>query len=189
MGIVANILLDLSSLSMTKEEIKTRLINNHEDFANFILSLNEEKFIYSKEEKWTAGQQLDHIYRAVAPLSKALDLPKILLRIIIGKANRPSRSYEELVAKYQSKLQEGGKASGRFIPLEIHFAQKDQLKGALKKIVLKLCQHLDKFSEKDLDHYILPHPLLGKLTLREMLYFTIFHVNHHWQNTLKNLES
>jgi hypothetical protein len=25
----------------------------------------------------------------------------------------------------------------------------------------------------------LPHPLLGKLTLREMLYFTAYHADHH----------
>lgn len=24
-----------------------------------------------------------------------------------------------------------------------------------------------------------PHPLLGKLTLREMMFFTIYHVQHH----------
>jgi len=26
---------------------------------------------------------------------------------------------------------------------------------------------------------LLPHPLLGKVTVREMLYFTIHHVQHH----------
>ena len=31
----------------------------------------------------------------------------------------------------------------------------------------------------DLDKYVLPHPLLGKVTLREMLYFTIHHNEHH----------
>jgi len=33
--------------------------------------------------------------------------------------------------------------------------------------------------EDDLDRVMLPHPLLGKLTLREMLFFTIYHVEHH----------
>ena len=46
---------------------------------------------------------------------------------------------------------------------------------------------IDSFSEKDLDNYILPHPLLGKLTIREMLFFTIYHVQHHEVLTLKNL--
>jgi len=45
----------------------------------------------------------------------------------------------------------------------------------------KLCRKTMKHSEAALDKYILPHPLLGKLTLREMLYFTAYHVAHHKQ--------
>jgi hypothetical protein len=47
---------------------------------------------------------------------------------------------------------------------------------------------MDKFSEAQLDEYVLPHPILGKLTIREMLYFTIYHATHHHLATLKNLE-
>jgi len=45
--------------------------------------------------------------------------------------------------------------------------------------VQALARRIDRFSETQLDQLILPHPLLGKLTLREMLYFTIYHVQHH----------
>jgi hypothetical protein len=30
-----------------------------------------------------------------------------------------------------------------------------------------------------LDEYLLPHPLIGKLTIREILYFTIYHNLRH----------
>ena len=33
--------------------------------------------------------------------------------------------------------------------------------------------------KKQLDHYLLPHPLLGKITLREMLFFSAYHIQHH----------
>jgi hypothetical protein len=36
-----------------------------------------------------------------------------------------------------------------------------------------------KWKDDQLDHYIAPHPLLGKLTLRELCYFTIYHAGHH----------
>lgn len=52
----------------------------------------------------------------------------------------------------------------------------------------RLCASLDSFTEKELDQYVLPHPLLGKLTLREMMFFTIYHVQHHEVLTKKNLE-
>ena len=38
----------------------------------------------------------------------------------------------------------------------------------------------DLIPEKELDQYMLPHPILGKVTYREMLYFTMYHVNHHY---------
>ena len=56
---------------------------------------------------------------------------------------------------------------------------KEKLKEKLKNEVLNLCLSIEKISEEDLDYYLLPHPILGKLTLREMLYFTIYHVKHH----------
>ncbi|NBX80802.1 MAG: DinB family protein, partial [Flavobacteriales bacterium] len=46
----------------------------------------------------------------------------------------------------------------------------------------------DNFTEDDLDKYVLPHPLLGKLTLREMLCFTIYHVKHHVEIIKRDLE-
>ncbi len=38
---------------------------------------------------------------------------------------------------------------------------------------------MDRWRDSDLDRLRLPHPLLGKLTVREMLYFTLYHNAHH----------
>jgi len=43
----------------------------------------------------------------------------------------------------------------------------------------KLIAKISNWKDEDLDHFLLPHPLLGKITLREMLYFTDFHILHH----------
>ena len=97
----------------------------------------------------------------------------------VRKANRPSRTYDELVMKYKTKLTAGGKASRPFIPSVVGFEKKA---GLIKKYAAqkqKLIAKIEKQSEADLDKYILPHPLLGKVTLREMLYFTIHHNEHH----------
>jgi hypothetical protein len=98
--------------------------------------------------------------------------------LIFGTANRKSRSYEELVARYHSKLKAGGRASGRFVPPP-KTDSVEKLSANLSKVVQALARRIDRFSETQLDQLILPHPLLGKLTLREMLYFTIYHVQHH----------
>jgi hypothetical protein len=36
-----------------------------------------------------------------------------------------------------------------------------------------------QWSEAELDRYTLPHPLLGDLTMREMLCFTLYHNQRH----------
>jgi hypothetical protein len=43
----------------------------------------------------------------------------------------------------------------------------------------QLASSIGRWREEDLDYYRLPHPLLGKLTVREMLFFTVYHNYHH----------
>ena len=172
---------------MSKEEIIQQLQASHQKFCDVVLSLTVEEFISSANGKWTAGQQLDHIYRSVNALNQGLSLPKFIIRLYVGKANRPSKTYEALIAKYKLRLGAGGKAAGRFIPRAIDDKEKLLLEKKLINGVEKLCKKVNRYSEPQLDYYILPHPLLGKLTMREMLYFTIYHAEHHQNLTLKNL--
>ena len=164
---------------MFKEEICAMLTTDHRNFTDYITSLNDEELLKSPPDKWNAGQHLDHIIRSVSAVRQALRVPKMILRIIFPKANRPSKDYEGLVEKYKSRLQQGGKAGGRFIPATIKATDKNNLVQKLNQQVNKLCDLLKDYNEDDLDSITLPHPLLGRLTMREMLYFTIYHVQHH----------
>lgn len=164
---------------MTKDTLKIKLEENHKTFLNIINNLSDDLFVQSKFEKWSAGQQLEHIYLSVKPVRQALSLPKYLLSILWGKANRKSRNYDELVIKYLGKLSNGGKAPLRFIPSTVALERKPALRELLTREIIRLNKKIDKFSESELDKFVLPHPLLGKLTIREMLYFSIYHVEHH----------
>jgi len=172
---------------MTKSQILQQLSERHQTFVTLITSLSQEEFLFIKSDKWTAGQQLDHIYRSVKPLKMALGLPKFVPRLLFGKANRPSKDYDNLVKKYVTKLESNYKVSKQFLPRSIAFEEQKLLKNKLLQTIKTLCNYLNKYTESELDHYILPHPLLGKLTLREMLYFTMYHVEHHQKSTLRNL--
>ncbi|MFN2437646.1 MAG: hypothetical protein ABR503_00500 [Chitinophagaceae bacterium] len=86
---------------MTKQVIIKMLLENHQKFTAYVSLLNDREFDFSlQNEKWTAGQQADHINRSISPLNLALRLPKWLIKLLFGKANRPSKNYEELVKKY-----------------------------------------------------------------------------------------
>lgn len=170
---------------MEKSELKERLIRNHVAFADFIRSLSDVLANHSMPGKWTPVQQLSHIVKSVAPVKFAFNLPKFILSMFFGKANRPSRSYDELVAKYKSKLEAGGKSATRFLPDTSY--DRTRLLHVLEQHVKILCKKVERFSEQELDRLLLPHPLLGKLTLREMLYFTIHHAEHHHSQINPNL--
>jgi hypothetical protein len=164
---------------MNKETIKKELAEKHKDFTDYVNSLSDTDFLQKKNnEKWSAGEQLEHIYLSVQPLSLVFKIPKIILKIIYGKPKQ-KRSYEEIVRIYQEILKNGGKAGKSYIPKVVSKEQKQKLVMELNNLINYLTQKIDKLREGDLDNILLPHPLIGKISLREMLYFTIYHVQHH----------
>jgi DinB superfamily len=171
---------------MLRHELIQQLKHKHSDFTAYIANLPNTVFETSVNGKWSAGQQLDHIHRSTRPVLLAFKLPKFVLRLAFGKPNRPSRNYSELVQKYLSKLQLGGRATGRFVPQKLNPRQKEKTLQAVTSTIILLCNKINRSAEEDLDKFLLPHPLLGKLTLREMIYFTIYHVEHHLVQTQQN---
>jgi hypothetical protein len=172
---------------MNKQDIIEALTKNHTSFIHYINGLPEEDYAFSRNQKWTAGQQLAHIVLCVKPLVQVYSMDKAMIGQTFGKADRPSRTYEVLLANYLQKLNEGGKAPTRFVPEPALPEQKEALAGKLAKMTTELCHQIETFSEEELDGLFIPHPLLGNLTLREMLYNAICHVEHHHEAAKTNL--
>jgi hypothetical protein len=170
-----------------KEALIQLLTLHHEEFSDYIVNLHEADFSFSFKNKWTAGQQMDHIVRSTSVILLACRVPRIITRLLFGIAVRPSRTYENLVEAYVSKLDKGAKASRIFVPGRIAFANRARLSAKMLTNVSKICTSMARYSENEMDKYMLPHPILGKLTIREMMYFAIYHVQHHSRFTKKNL--
>ena len=170
---------------MNKVEIKARLEDSFEHFLKFIGSLSKDEFEYAPEGKWNAGMQAEHLIKSTRPLINALGYPKFMISFKFGKSNRPSRSYDDLVKRYKQKLTmaDGDPPSG-FAPKTVKHSDYQKIAKTQREIITKIQERLSKWSEEDLDLYIFPHPLLGKVTVREMFYFTIYHAEHH-QNLVK----
>ncbi len=174
---------------MNVKRMTIELKENHLNFSKHIDSLTVNEYEFSYQEKWNAGEHLDHIIKSVGVLTKAFGVPKFILKSKFGVANRASRSPEALIEKYLDKLKTAKPTPSRFQPEIIDFSKKEKAIKKLHKLIDRLCKRSIKYSESDLDLYILPHPLLGKLTLRELLHFTSYHVKHHeelLQKALKN---
>lgn len=174
---------------MQKLEICERLTTAHQQFTQLVLSLSADEYYADQEgKKWNAGKQADHLLKSIRLVLLAFRLPTFALRLFFGVANRQGRSYEALQEKYLSKLADGGQASGPFIPKVQSYERRTEIPEKIIATIERLNQKVNKKSEAQLDQFILPHPLLGKITLREMLFFTIFHALHHYQSIQQNIQ-
>jgi hypothetical protein len=170
--------------NLTNNEIQQQLQSVENEFNRYCTTLTDEQFFYQPEGKWSPAQQVKHLITATSTSLLAFTLPGFLVRLVGGKPNRKSKTYDELVTKYKLKLEQGGRASGRYIPKPIPFNYgKEKLLNRFTNAMNKLTLALNKkWKEPKLDEYIAPHPLLGKITLRELCYFTIYHTQHHLRN-------
>jgi hypothetical protein len=170
----------------TKEQIIAALEETSLALIKWVSEQENNKFGISADKKWSTGQQLSHLTKSIEPLIMILRKPKFVMRLLFGKSNRETRSYLAVVEKYNSKLAQGGVSTSPFSPKAVDPDDKRRLLNKYTTSSEKLEKLINKYSEKDLDKYILPHPLLGKLTLREMMFFTIYHTRHH-TNAIKTL--
>lgn len=162
---------------MTKEKIIQELQKGFEDVIMTAKPVADSAFFRKPDSKWSAADNVEHLVLSIKPLNMAFRLPKFIL-LFFGRPNRPIRTYDELVKKYLEKLSSGGRAASAFIP-KAKRVDKSVLLNSFMKENKTFINSLANWSEADLDRYLVPHPLLGKLYVREMLYFTIYHTQHH----------
>ena len=173
---------------MTETHTKTDLIRALQD-ANkraekWFHEIPTTHFFRRSEEVWSPSDNVDHLIKAVKPIARALRLPKITLQAMFGKPANPSMTYEELCKLYRDEIAKGAKASGRYLPnqetpIEDAESKKKSLLEQWSKANAELLSVLEKWEENELDRYQLPHPLIGNLTIREMIYFTTYHNLRH----------
>lgn len=161
---------------MKKQELIEEFVKNHRLIITYIDQLNELDFNYKFDGKWTAGQQLQHILLTIRPFPKALFSKEYLL-MKYGEIKRSSWNYKSVIENYcKSSL----KAPEQFLPdNKVSLRQKVDIILEIKKTLTDIVDEFNKYSEMELDTIILPHPLLGNLTLREMFYLMSYHPLHH----------
>ena len=142
-------------------------------------------FNSSKENKWTPAENISHLITATKITALPFRLPKFVPLLLYGRGKGVSRTYVEVVATYESKLASGAKATGVYVPAKTIFEQ-EKLCTEMLKQGDKLVQAItNKWTEEQLDNYQVKHPILGKLTMRELAYFTIYHNIHHMETIRK----
>ena len=179
-------------MALTHATITKRLKNVVSTCKKTASSADETLFFKNFNDKWSIAENLIHLVKSVKGLSKAFAMPKEQLIVAFGKPNHPSISYKILFEKYKAFLAKGiipSVAAATFAP---QITEGDTLKSVVELFDLhhnNFIESLKYFTEEELDNYQIPHPALGNLTVREMLYFTIFHIEHHTHTIAKLVEN
>ena len=165
-------------------EIVAAMVRLHAESERYLLGVPAVEFAAPQGEKWSPADHVRHLAKSTFPLVPALGLPKLLLGLRFGRAAAASRRFVALRDDYRKLLWATGATAGRFAPsarplpddLE---AWQSEVLASWRGAVSGLAAKIPGWSERALERYRLPHPLLGKLTVREMLFFTLYHNAHH----------
>ena len=164
-------------------EIVTELLRLHEECEAYLKTLPLDAFVQPQGEKWSPAEHVRHLSKSVRPVAMALGLPRFILWLRFGRASAASRSFEVMRETYRARLAAGATA-GRFTPSPQALppdatAYRETVLAAWREANADLRARIGSWDEASLDRYILPHPALGKLTVREMLFFSLYHNAHH----------
>jgi DinB superfamily len=151
--------------------------------AGFLAPMPDAVFFAPQGSAWSPAEHIRHLRKSSAPLVTALKLPRLLLRMRFGGHRGPSRSFSEIRELYRGRLSAGATA-GRFAPAREGPApdpadRRREIMNAWTAVTVELTAIMAGWSEPALDRHQLPHPILGILTVREMLGFTVYHTAHH----------
>lgn len=146
-------------------------------------AMSAREFVSPIGTAWSPADNVRHLTKSVVPLMRVMRVPKIVLRLMYGTSPSMSRSYRELVSIYHTALRRGAQA-GRFAPeprAEIGSPDeyRRQVLARHHAAVDGLATEVTAWQHHHIDALRLPHPVLGKLTVREMLLWTLYHNLHH----------
>ena len=173
---------------MEKLEIIKAIESKHQDLIKLLDEMPEQKWESGPDGKWTTGQHILHLVKTGEMLNSALSYPKFLIRYKFGVSNRPSRSYDEVARRYDEKLSKNEEKVREFNK-SLRVPSPDEKQYLLDELIInskKLQYKTKRIRDKRLDKLLLPHPLMGKMTLREIIMWSAYHTDYHYRILKEN---
>lgn len=168
-------------IAMEKTAIISRLESVFAELTQFLEHVPDDQFgTPLAEGKWSIGQHAMHLLLSTTPITRAVQLPPSALVEKFGtRGEHQERDEAQLVKDYLSVLSTGVKAPPKFSPETVTAAQKPELIAGLRQEATQLTAAVAQWEESDLSNGVIPHPAMGKMTVREMLMFVVYHTEHH----------
>ena len=149
-------------------------------------SISSEDLFVRLEGGWSPLETLEHLIKSSKAVKSALKRSGIFLRLLGGKPKRTSRRYSDLQEAYLRELVSRAHADQHSPNRIEHPGSKDEVNKMRQKAMRRwkalnkeIRATLELWREKELEQYQISHPIMGKLTIREMLLLAIYHTLHH----------
>lgn len=169
----------------SKDQIIADLQVEQQAIHDTVTNMPEDKLFTGTDTEWSPEGYLKHLIISVKAFAKALLLPRDQIEAMFGKADG-SKTFDELVADYEKLLTEGLQAENVSNITPVNYRMPEGIEDEKTYLIEtwnegnnRLYANLETWSEEDLDSYCIPHPALGMITVREMLFFTIHHNRGH----------
>ena len=165
------------SISSSTPELLIREAHDH--FRNAVLALSPAEQQQAPAGKWSPLHHLEHLRLVNASFTRYLMSDKEKLKSKFGQAGRPSRSFSDMDTVIKRYFAQPVQAPDHLVPTEAFSGEAAVLQANSQRSLEELLQALQSWTESERDQYLVPHPFLGSLTVREMLYFMALHIRHH----------
>jgi DinB superfamily len=175
----------------TGPEIRAALRDLHAASVRYWGGFDTAAFLAPVGDAWSPADNVRHLTKSMRAVTRGLGVPRLLLLLAFRRGQTRSRPYDAVREVYRARLAQGASA-GRFAP-EARPAPPDpdaeraRIMAYHATAVEALCAATERWPEPALDRRRLPHPLLGPLTVREMLFFTLYHNQHHVDNVRRRI--
>ena len=171
----------------TKAEILAALESNARAIAQFFSGQPDPMIFTGDPEHWGPAHHLVHLTRASDAVHRALR-SRTLPPHPTGRSRTYAAVRDHATASLGATSKERLLEMGRVVVIAPDVSRDDLVK-AFVTASEELRAAAAEWSEEALDRYSLIHPLMGELTVREMLLFFVVHERHHLKLVRTRLEA
>ncbi len=162
------------------DELRAALQRQSLQLNAFFSSIPMRAFFDGSDEAWSPAHHVQHLIMSVTPLARGLQNAS---RLPATPEGTVSRTFTEVRDAYLKALGKGVPPVAGFAPTLEPVKDREKYQRELSRgfsgALVQLSSALEGLKDDDLDKLAIPHPLLGPLTVREMVLFTIYHNQHH----------
>jgi DinB superfamily len=172
--------------AMTQAELVQALEARQNELRTYFSSIPEDVFLADNSPKWNPAQHLIHLTKSGSRIAQGLQASDQLP----NHETQASRDYETIRDTYLTRLKLAPAELLAKVGASTQVEPGSSQAQIIEKYLLagkQLREAAHTWGETELDAKAMPHPVLGTISVREMLEFVVYHDLHHLEGVRKNL--